>query len=642
MNNQKNKRLLVVYSSLLAIVVTVIGITYAYFRLFKTQKNQNEITTRNCLDTSLTENSAEVNITDAFPISDNEGMKLTPYTFTVTNNCDSYVKIYITLKSIYKNDSSSTYLKDDFIKANLSQGDVINSISTKISTLTSAKLDSSDEGYILKTLNLKGNQTLTFNLRLWMDQDTTIEEGLNKIWQGKIVIVVAPTVPNAVPEGWDEATDGTILASIRDDEDNNIQKTITIPGKEISAHTVDDVKVSTTATVSTTYQKYYWTYGTGWEQDESGFKLTGVSVTADPYSSSYSNLKGKYLIARTAYGNSSSTASVKKIINLSAIYYVTDTTTSNFTYKTITSNKNSTEDVLASTKDDYGTSLYFRGSVDNNYVEFANKCWRIVRVTGNGAIKLILHNDNVSKNINPCLSSNNNDTAAFAHYSGSTYNTTFNSFNDDNAYVGFMYGTASSSNYANTHKNTNKSQILTNLETWYKNNLNNYEEYLEDVIWCNDKKTSSDGIGYGTSSTDYFAFNRLGNQLTAEPSLICQPDNDGGNLSKFTTEDTTNGNGALTYKIGLLTADEAAFAGASSAGNNAAYYLQENTGSNSFWTLSPYTYSYGYAYVAYLVTGKIEYSSKVNNTNALRPVIALKPTVNVTGKGTSENPYIIN
>lgn len=54
----------------------------------------------------------------------------------------------------------------------------------------------------------------------------------------------------------------------------------------------------------------------------------------------------------------------------------------------------STERVLASASDEYGTSYYFRGAVTNNYVEYANMCWRIVRITGTGAVKLTLYNYN--------------------------------------------------------------------------------------------------------------------------------------------------------------------------------------------------------------------------------------------------------
>ena len=36
-----------------------------------------------------------------------------------------------------------------------------------------------------------------------------------------------------------------------------------------------------------------------------------------------------------------------------------------------------------------GTSYYWRGAVTNNYVKFAGKCWRIVRINGDGSIRLI-------------------------------------------------------------------------------------------------------------------------------------------------------------------------------------------------------------------------------------------------------------
>ena len=179
------------------------------------------------------------------------------------------------------------------------------------------------------------------------------------------------------------------------------------------------------------------------------------------------------------------------------------------------------EAILASTEDDYGTSYYFRGAVTNNYIEFANKCWRIVRITGVGSIKLILHNDNVSNVSNPCSSANNSTTAAFAHYNGSTYKSVFNTNGGDNAYVGFKYGTRGSSTYPATHANTHNSTILNNLETWYNNNLTAYESVIDDTVWCNDKTNVTDttynpmnyknvnGLGFGTNETYYGATQRL-------------------------------------------------------------------------------------------------------------------------------------
>ena len=243
------------------------------------------------------------------------------------------------------------------------------------------------------------------------------------------------------------------------------------------------------------------------------------------------------------------------------------------------------EALLASTEDDYGTSYYFRGAVKNNYVEFANKCWRIVRVGGDGSVKLILHNDNTTGVANPCDAANNSASAAFARYSGTTYKSAFNTNYNDNAYVGFKFGTVGSSTYEATHANTNNSTILTNLEAWYNNNDNfkKYEKVIADTVWCNDKTNVTDttynpwnmsnvnGLGYGTNTTYYGATQRLVSKSNSAggtgPSLKCN-----GELSK------------IASKVGLITADELAYAGYAWNIGNTTTYLQENATDTYWWS----------------------------------------------------------
>ena len=299
------------------------------------------------------------------------------------------------------------------------------------------------------------------------------------------------------------------------------------------------------------------------------------------------------------------------------------------------------EALLASTEDDYGTSYYFRGAVKNNYVEFANKCWRIVRVGGDGSVKLILHNDNPTGAANPCDAANNSASAAFAHYNGSTYTSRFNENYDDNAYIGFKYGTPGSSKYETTHANTNKSTILTNLETWYTNNLKTYESVIDDTVWCNDKTNVTDtsydpwsitpnGLGYAKNVTYYGATKRLvgtsGSAGGTGPSLKCN-----GELSK------------INSKVGLITADELAYAGYAIGTGNTTTYLQENATDTYWWSLSPYGFDVGCAGV-WGVNGSAGYFDNYNvrGTYGVRPSISLKSTTNVTGDGTSEKPYIVN
>ena len=302
------------------------------------------------------------------------------------------------------------------------------------------------------------------------------------------------------------------------------------------------------------------------------------------------------------------------------------------------------EALLASTEDDNGTSYYFRGAVKNNYVQFANKCWRIVRVGGDGSVKLILHNDNTAGASNPCDAANNSASAAFARYSGTTYKSAFNTNYNDNAYVGFKYGTVGASTYDATHANTNNSTILTNLETWYTNNLTAYESVIDNSVWCNDKINVTDttlnpwnfsnvnGLGYAKNTTFYGAAQRLMSTGSyaggTGPSLKCN-----GVFSK------------ITSKVGLITADELAFVGYAYGYKlqNSTTYLQENATDTYWWSLSPFYFDGSYASV-WNVGGDIGLfgNSYVYSTFGVRPLISLKSTTNATGNGTSNSPFIIS
>ena len=345
----------------------------------------------------------------------------------------------------------------------------------------------------------------------------------------------------------------------------------------------------------------------------------------------------------------------------------------------ITDASASNEAVMSLTPDDYGISYYFRGNVQNNFVSFAGMCWRIVRITGDGSVKLVLY-DYSSAN---CTNTGND--LAFARYSGTTYTTKFNEQYDDNAYMGFMYGTSNSDTYAATHANINKSTILQNLETWYKAKLTSYTDKLADTIWCNDKSTVKDvtvnsvfsengvlnkesmpfpGLGYQKELTLYGSVIRnAGIEQRGEenytygtgPSLICPKDNDGGKLSKFTVDDTVNGNGNLDYKIGLLTVDEMALAGMATypvyINNNynenlVTSYLGSNA-NNDYWTLSPFAFNGGDAAVWFYFDGGTLISDTggdfVDASRALRPVVSLKSATTISGgNGTASSPFVVN
>ena len=625
---EKNINKRKIYISLLVSVICIISVSYAFFVLYLRQTDNNAVTALSCFTSTLTEENSAINLSNEFPIKDEDGIKKTPFTFKITNNCNNYVKAYITIDPL--NEGTANYILSRYMKANVSTKGSTDGTSLIIGTQNTKVLDNKHNGYIVKEVGLNSNESKELDLRLWIDYDTTKEQAAGMTYLSQVVIVTEPGKPTFAE---------TILAK------NEVKTPLTTPGKEVSAHTKDDVESQSTS-VSSTYQAYYITYGTGYEANGTKFNLTGTAVTSDTYANSYSSLVGKYLVSSHAYDNGTSTAgTMKTTTNLSSVYYVVSATSSSFTYKQITSNKNTTEALLASTEDDYGTSYYFRGAVKNNYVEFANKCWRIVRVGGDGSVKLILHNDNRTGAANPCASANNSTSAAFARYTGTTYKSAFNENYDDNAYVGFKYGTVGASDYASAHANTNKSTILTNLETWYNNNLKTYADAIADTVWCNDKTSVTDtsynpyrgylvnnvnGYGYAKNVTYYGATQRLVSTSKSAggtgPSLKCN-----GELSK------------ITSKIGLITADELALAGYAYNIGNTTTYLQENATDIWWWSLSPGIFNGSRAVVWSVISssGYID-SYNVDYTYGVRPSISLKSTTNATGNGTSDSPYIIS
>ena len=277
-----------------------------------------------------------------------------------------------------------------------------------------------------------------------------------------------------------------------------------------------------------------------------------------------------------------------------------------------------TNGYLCKAKDAYGDSYYFRGNVTNNYVKFAGFYWRIVRINGDGSVRVIY--DGTSAHANGEASSDRH-----------TGTSNFNNSRDSKAYVGYMYGTAGASTYAETHANKNESALKVYLDNWYKTNIlgTSNERYLVDNVFCNDRSlipNTSD------SNSVYFRWHNFADNADNNKMLLtCPQQNDA-----FTVSDTTNGNRALTYPIGFITTDEVVLAGGWNTDNNK-YYLY--TG-QFYWTGSPYNASYFTAVRSVNESGNASaYSYVCGTLRQNKPVINLNPIVLSDGNGTMDNPY---
>ena len=156
-------------------------------------------------------------------------------------------------------------------------------------------------------------------------------------------------------------------------------------------------------------------------------------------------------------------------------------------------------------------------------------------------------------------------------------------------------------------------------------------------MFCNDRSISS-GDGFSLNQTTFYgAYNRNVNHKT--PSYKCPRQKD-----QFTTSSgNTLGNGELTYPVGLLTADEVAYAGGKQGYDNKEYYLA--TG-QYYWLASPsYFYSWGAIAYGWGVdpSGYLNPWAWVSYSIGVRPVINLNADVLLSeGNGTALSPYVIS
>ena len=301
-------------------------------------------------------------------------------------------------------------------------------------------------------------------------------------------------------------------------------------------------------------------------------------------------------------------------------------------------------------------SYYYRGAVDNNWVKFGKDStgkdiyWRIIRINGDGSIRMIY-----SGTTAPTESTKVVMTGTGTQI-GTSY---FNSSNDKAEYVGYQYIEGLQHGYGECNgtsasctvngKTVYNSTIKQAIDNWYKTTTLETDAATkalvsQDQIFCNDRSatTSSSGTpgeisgSMSTSTTYYYgAYVRL--VTNKSPQLICPTASD-----KFTVN-TSNGNGALTYPVGIITADEVAMAGGvyGSSNTNKSYYLYTN---QYYWLGSP---SYFHSDTSSAFEFDVSYRGDivaygVDSSYGARPVVSLSSKAKLSGNGTYSNPYTVS
>ena len=236
---------------------------------------------------------------------------------------------------------------------------------------------------------------------------------------------------------------------------------------------------------------------------------------------------------------------------------------------------------LLSTIDNKGTTYYFRGKVNNNYLKLGDLLFRIVRINGDGTVRLVLENT-----IDGQVPYNSNVLVEGA---------------DVSSLVVFKDAT-----------------VVNTLNNWVNTKLAPYKSYLVNGDYCTDTSFNLDVNGTRYSSTYERIFN------DEAPDLYCS-----GQI--------------YSGIVGLLSVDEVVLAGAAGNTPNTSYYLyNKNIQGNYLTTSSYFVNSNNNASVMNIMSnGAIGDGILVTYASYLRPVINISVSANIKGEGTINNPYII-
>ena len=641
-----------------SVLLTLIGLSYGYFFIKKNQVNNN-VAGSKCFKLEFSNESEAINLSNMYPISDEEGKKQVPYSFTITNTCDMLAGYTVNMEMLEGTTLNSKYL--DILINN----EEIKLLSTYEATDT--VIANSTESRILTKGTLAYNDSVDYTVRFWMDKDVEDIESMNKYFASKIVVTAQPSNYSPKEAGYDTLHDAILaneyqttpekaIEKIKAKGEPDLSKTAPIikwVEKTGSNTTVEVIKPAMSAINSdsqtanlTSNDTVLMLYKTKKFNSETSYYNLSDGIYADPTTIDFSGDVKYYFCSEMIYylagkeiiytSSNTSDATVYQVTG--ATKYSSKAIWNNIEYDSITyklnlitfsetaTETNNSDKGLYHNTDDYGTTYYYRGNVKNNNVYFAGFYWQIVRINGDSSIRLIYNgaekaSSGLSKSINKKL-----------------YN--FNNFSGKPVYVSYMYGNPDGTTYDDIYANKQSSRIKNVVDDWYKINIlnNGYDNYINiDAGFCSDRSIyQGDGIDTG-QHTRYGGFKRYYNNSA---KFMCP--NSAEDL--YTVSKSNIGNKSLIYPIGLITYDELLFAGINRNSINKLSWIYSD---NSYWTMTPSHYDSDWNAVLVFHqngSGRIFTGWDVLTYNlAVRVVINLNADVKISGGiGTVNDPYVVD
>ena len=381
--NRKQK-IIVSITGIILVSLILIGLTYAYF-LTKITGNTNSksisVTTAN-LELVYGDGNGILAPTDKLMPGDTVGTK----EFTVTNNGNNKVEGYL----VIFRDVTNTLLRPEDLVYKVECKQYLNDVETGtcdgVEYETQLPTGTGSGSGVIVSNDIEAGYVQKYKLTLdYLNPDVDQSDDMNKTIEAKIDIMDVKLLNSekGITNYASDTLAGTIINNSIANKNGTelVGKTLTKPGAEYSKIKYDKADESlitertTTVTDAILNTTYYYSDDYVINSEN---KLELVNAKSGLYKDIYTNLNGKYI-------NKTNTAG--------GLLHISSASETSYTFKIINSSTlkvQSDESELSVTTDNYGVSYYYRGGVEDNYINFNDMCWKIMRIEGDGSIKLIL------------------------------------------------------------------------------------------------------------------------------------------------------------------------------------------------------------------------------------------------------------
>ena len=191
---KNNKKTILWGLGILLMLSLIVGISYAYWIITKKQEGLNKVSS-GCFNIELSNEKNDIKLENAYPIADEEGRKLVPYSFTVTNTCSLFASYNINLEML-----QGTTLASKYIKVMVNNEEIKNLADLET---TNTVLNNSVESKKLTSGSLGSGDSEDYTVRIWMDGNITAndKEAMNKVMLSKVVVDASVSKYNPVDSG---------------------------------------------------------------------------------------------------------------------------------------------------------------------------------------------------------------------------------------------------------------------------------------------------------------------------------------------------------------------------------------------------------------------------------------------------------